>query len=399
MSVAQPGVRAAPAQQPQWEEPESVERVRSELSGLPPLVEAESLGRLRQQLAQVAAGEALVLQAGDCAEDPTECTAVDVNRKVALLEVLADVLAAISRRPVIRVGRIGGQYAKPRSALTERVGEVELPVYRGHLINGPSFEAHERRPDPMRMLTAHRTASQVMHHLGAAPGESTTPRVWTSHEALLLDYEIPMVRRNRCDELVLTSTHWPWIGDRTRQVDGAHVELLAEVINPVACKVGPRMSTEDLVALCARLDPAREPGRLTLIARLGAGDVADRLPPMVKAVQAAGHPVIWLCDPMHANTVATADGRKTRLRNTIIQEVVAFQTALHSAGATPGGLHLEATPDDVTECADTPSGLEGVGERYRSLCDPRLNPLQAVAVVSAWGTHLTNHTGRSLCQV
>lgn len=386
-------------QQPKWEDPGVLERVRVELAGLPALVETAAPSRLREHLAEVAAGNALVLQAGDCAEDPADCTAVAVGRKVALLGVLADVMSAISRRPVVRVGRIGGQYAKPRSSPTERVGEVELPVYRGHLINGPGFCAEERRADPLRLLSAHRAASQVMNHLGAAPGAAHDPTIWTSHEALLLDYEIPMLRRDSAGQRVLTSTHWPWIGDRTRQIDGAHVKLLADVANPVACKVGPRMVVADLLALCARLDPAREPGRLTLIARLGAGVVAERLPAFVEAVRAAGHPVIWLCDPMHANTITTANGRKTRLRETIEREVAAFQAAVRAGGGMPGGLHLETTPDDVTECADALHGTEEVGERYTTLCDPRLNPLQAVAIVSAWSAQLTNHRGRSLCQV
>jgi 3-deoxy-7-phosphoheptulonate synthase len=392
------GQVSVPLQQPQWEVPALVEQVRGELARLPPLVEPESLGRLRGLLVQVAAGEALVLQAGDCAEDPAECTPVAVDRKVMLLDVLADVMSAIAGRPVVRVGRIGGQYAKPRSVATERVGETELPVYRGHLVNSPEFDAMARRPDPLRLLAAYRAASQVTAHLGAAPGTRTDPAVWTSHEALLLDYEIPLLRRDRAGQLALTSTHWPWIGERTRQLDGAHVALLADVVNPVACKVGPRMDQADLLALCARLDPARQPGRLTLITRMGAAAIGTRLPPLVEAVRAAGHPVIWLSDPMHANTVSTAEGRKTRLLETIVQEVTAFQAAVLSVGGTPGGMHLETTPDDVTECADTRSGTDRVSERYTTLCDPRLNPLQAVSVVSAWRTNLTNQREGTLCQ-
>lgn len=401
MTVSQrvcPDVQAHP-QQPAWDNHEAVEQVRRQLAAKPPLVEPGSIDRLRTELAAAAAGDALVLQAGDCAEDPAESTPEHVRRKVALLDVLADVVAAISGRPVIRVGRIGGQYAKPRSAGTEWRGEVELPVYRGHLVNGPEFDADERRPDPQRLLIGYRAASEVMAHLGASPGSSGDPAVWTSHEALLLDYEVPLLRRDGTDRPLLTSTHWPWIGDRTRQVDGPHVSLLADVANPVACKVGPRMSVVDLLALCARLDPAREPGRLTLIARLGAGVVADRLPPLVDAVRRAGHPVIWLGDPMHANTVLAADGRKTRLLDSIIGEVTAFQAAVRSAGGTPGGLHLETTPEEVTECTDARSDIARVGERYTSLCDPRLNPLQAVAVVSAWVAQSADQNGRSLCQV
>ncbi|MDQ1018259.1 3-deoxy-D-arabino-heptulosonate 7-phosphate (DAHP) synthase class II [Streptomyces afghaniensis] len=197
-----------------------------------------------------------------------------------------------------------------------------------------------------------------------------------------------MLRRDREGRVALTSTHWPWIGERTRQLDGAHVALLADVVNPVACKVGPRMTVADLLGLCARLDPEQEPGRLTLIARMGADATTDVLPPLVQAVRAAGHPVIWLVDPMHANTITTAEGRKTRVVETIAREVTAFQAAVRTAGGTPGGIHLETTPDDVTECVDAHHGIDRIGRNYTTLCDPRLNPRQAVSVVSAWQTQM-----------
>ncbi len=358
------------------------------LAALPPLVEAEALSRLRGLLAGVAAGQAQVVQAGDCAEDPAECTAGDVERKVGLLNVLAGVMRAITHQPVVRVGRIAGQYAKPRSARTEWVGGVEIPVYRGHMVNGPEPDLDARRPDPQRLLAGYRAASQIMANLSPTPRARIEPAVWTSHEALLLDYEIPMRRRDREGRVALTSTHWPWIGERTRQLDGAHVALLADVVNPVACKVGPRMTVADLLGLCARLDPEREPGRLTLIARLGADATMDLLPPLVRAVRAAEHPVIWLVDPMHANTVTTTEGRKTRVVETIIREVTAFQVAVRTAGGIPGGVHLETTPDAVTECVDARLGTDRIGENYTTLCDPRLNPRQAVSVVSAWQTQM-----------
>ncbi|MGW8486757.1 3-deoxy-7-phosphoheptulonate synthase [Streptomyces sp. NPDC055886] len=386
MNVSSLGVLRTPAarQQPQWEEPAEVERVRDVLGDLPPLVDGASLARLRGLLAEVSAGQAQVVQAGDCAEDPAECTAGDVRRKVELLDALAGVMNAITRQPVVRVGRIAGQYAKPRSAETELSGGVRIPVYRGHMVNGPEPDPEARRPDPWRLLTGYRAASQVMAHLCPTPRQRIDPAVWTSHEALLLDYEIPMLRRDRQGLLALTSTHWPWIGERTRQLDGAHVALLADVVNPVACKVGPRMTVAELLGLCERLDPGKEPGRLTLIARMGAAATADLLPPLVRAVRAAGHPVIWLVDPLHGNTVTTAEGRKTRIVETVVAEVTAFQTAVRTAGGTPGGIHLETTPDAVTECADVPEGAGGVGEKYTTLCDPRLNPHQAMSVVSAW---------------
>lgn len=393
-------VSQAPAawQQPQWEDPAEVAQVRDVLSGLPPLVEADSLSRLRSLLAGVAAGQAQVVQAGDCAEDPAESTAADVDRKAGLLTVLAGVMSAVTHQPVVRVGRIAGQYAKPRSAATEWVGGVEIPVYRGHLVNGPEPDPEARRSDPRRLLAGYHAASQVMGHLAPTPLARMDPAVWTSHEALLLDYETPLLRRDRAGRLALTSTHWPWIGERTRQLEGAHVALLAQVVNPLACKVGPRMEVAELLALCARLDPGREPGRLTLIARMGADAVTELLPPLVRAVHAAGHPVIWLVDPMHANTLITAEGRKTRVVETIIREVTAFQLAVRSAGGVPGGIHLETTPDHVTECVDTHHGTDRIGERYTTLCDPRLNPRQAIAVVSAWQTQLMTRPGEELCR-
>ncbi|MEV3913961.1 3-deoxy-7-phosphoheptulonate synthase [Streptomyces canus] len=393
MNVTSIEVLRAPVarQQPQWEDPEQVNQVRDVLAALPPLVEAESLSRLSGLLAGVAAGRAQVVQAGDCAEDPAECTAGDVERKTGLLNVLAGVMNAITHQPVVRVGRIGGQYAKPRSALTEWVGGVELPVYRGHMVNGPEPDPEARRHDPRRLLSGYRAASQVMANLGQTPRARIDPAVWTSHEALLLDYEIPMLRPDREGRLALTSTHWPWIGERTRQLEGAHVAMLAEVVNPVACKVGPRMTVAELLGLCERLDPGKEPGRLTLIARMGADAATDLLPPLVRAVRAAGHPVIWLVDPMHGNTVTTADGRKTRLVEMIVREVTAFQTAVRAAGGTPGGIHLETTPDPVTECADAANDIDRISDKYTTLCDPRLNPRQAVSVVSAWRTQtMTN---------
>lgn len=207
-----------------------------------------------------------------------------------------------------------------------------------------------------------------------------------------------MLRWDREGRVALTSTHWPWIGERTRQLDGAHVALLADVVNPVACKVGSRMTVADLLGLCARLDPEQEPGRLTLIARMGAEATMDLLPPLVQAVRAAGHPVIWLVDPMHANTVTTAEGRKTRVVETIVREVTAFQVAVRTAGGIPGGMHLETTPDAVTECVDAQCGVDQIDENYTTLCDPRLNPRQAVSVVSAWQTQMMNRAERESCR-
>jgi 3-deoxy-7-phosphoheptulonate synthase len=375
------------SQQPEWLDSRHVTMVREALSVRPPLVDASDVRTLRSLLSRVAAGELHVVQAGDCAEDPAECTPAHVDRKVALLDALAEALAATTGTPVLRVGRIAGQFAKPRSKPTERVGGVDLPVYRGHMVNSPEPDALLRRPDPERLLTGYEAASAAVDHLRLCnderlPRPETT--VWTSHEALLLDYESPMLRQDELGRWLLTSTHWPWIGNRTNRVDGAHAALLATIENPVACKVGPAMTADELVALCERLDPFRSPGRLTLIARMGAGAVAERLPPLVAAVRAAGHPVVWLGDPVHGNTVSGPDGLKTRFLTTVVREVVEFQRAVSAERAVAGGLHLETTPDDVTECVVDESAIGHVGDEYTSFCDPRLNPEQAIEVVSAW---------------
>ncbi|WP_063890805.1 3-deoxy-7-phosphoheptulonate synthase [Sciscionella sediminilitoris] len=381
-------LRRIPAQQqPPWHDPVRARQIGEQLGFAEPLVRAEDVRNLRALLAAVSLGEAVAVQAGDCAEDPAECTRGYVARKVGVLELLAGALMLATHKPVVRIGRIGGQFAKPRSAPVERVGGRELPVYRGHLVNAPEPDPELRKADPDRMMSAYQASGEVLGHLGwgsGTGGARLLAPVWTSHEALVLDYEIPLLRRDVRGDLLLTSTHLPWIGDRTRQVDGAHVALLARVANPVACKVGPGMTRDDLLAVCERLDPDREPGRLTLIARMGEAQVARMLPPLVGAVRAAGHPVIWLSDPMHGNTVKTADGLKTRFLRTVMSEVRQFQVAVRSAGGVAGGLHLETTPDEVTECVPTAAQIEHVGDKYTSFCDPRLNPRQALRVVSAW---------------
>lgn len=370
-------------QQARWDDPDEAAAVRAALTQRPALVDADDVRALRAALAGVAAGAALVVQAGDCAEDPAECTAPHVRRKAHLLTVLARRLAFTTRRPVVQIGRIAGQYCKPRSRPTETVGGVELPTFRGHLINGPEPDPVSRRPDPWRLLTGYHAASNVLRHLDEWATRSRTP-TWVSHEALLLDYEIPQVRYGP-HGMVLGSTHMPWIGDRTRQPAGPHVDLLAAVVNPVACKVGPTITADELLELCERLDPQRVPGRLTLISRMGAPLVEELLPPLVAAVRAAQHPVIWLCDPMHGNTVTTSRGFKTRPMEALLCEVRVFQQVVRDAGGVDGGLHLECTPDPVMECLSPGVDERRIGaQRYTTLCDPRLNPAQAVAVAAAW---------------
>lgn len=374
-------------QQPEWSGHPRLDEARTRLAAAPPLVDPADLAVLRSRLAEVAAGAAHVIQAGDCAEDPAECTPDYVARKTGLLDVLAGTMKMSTRRPVVRVGRIAGQYAKPRSQPTERIGGRELPVYRGHMVNAPEPDPRLREPDPMRMVSCYAAAAQAMASLGwHGPRDDfgTSAPVWTSHEALVLDYEVPLTRRAADGRLYLSSTHWPWIGERTRQPDSPHVALLAAVANPVACKVGPGMTEADLLDLCARLDPEREPGRLTLVARMGAAAVADRLPPLVRAVREAGHPVIWLSDPMHGNTLTAPGGLKTRYLTTVMDEAEHFQCAVRASSGVAGGLHLEITPDTVTECVANETQLDLVDTKYMTLCDPRLNPVQSTAVAGTW---------------
>lgn len=380
-------IRSAPArQQPDWADRARLDRVVEELHTRRPLVSAHDVRTLGTLLALVAQGRALIVQAGDCAEDPAECGAADVARKRALLDLLAGTLRMAAHKPVLRVGRIAGQYCKPRSNPVEVVGGLSLPPYRGHMVNLPEPTEDRRRAEPERILDCYAAADLIVNRLGWwGPREPMLDAaVWTSHEALLLDYEFPMLRQTSAGGLLLTSTHWPWIGERTRQPEGAHVAMLSKVVNPVACKVGPSTTPEDAVGLCDLLDPRREPGRLTLVARMGADAVAEKLPPMVHAVREAGHPAIWLCDPMHGNTLTTPEGLKTRYVDSVIREVRGFQWAVNRAGGVAGGLHLETTPDEVTECVADASQIDRVGHKYTSLCDPRLNPAQAVQVAGAW---------------
>jgi 3-deoxy-7-phosphoheptulonate synthase len=365
------------AQQPEWAA--SVAPVVAELAGRPGLVPFAEVDRLRRRLADVAAGRAHVLQAGSCAEDIADCVPERLDAMADLINGLAGRMARDTGREVIRIGRIAGQFAKPRSAPIEYAGATALPVFRGVMVNRPEPEERHREHRPHQMLACYDAAAVAVAHL--------RDRLWTSHEALILDYELPLTRRTGDGRLYLASAHWPWIGERTRDPDGMHVRLLARVANPVACKVGPSVDEDDLLRLCELLDPLRRPGRLTLIARMGADRARDRLPGLVKAVAAAGHPVVWLCDPMHGNTVRAPSGRKTRVLDAIRAETRAFRDALAGAGAHTGGLHLEIAADRVRECAWSAEDMAAIdGTDYTTLCDPRLDRHQAHAVVTTWAT-------------
>jgi len=419
------------AQQPPWPDAGELERALEELAAMPPLVFAGEARRLTAALADVAAGRAFLLQAGDCAESFTEFSADAIRDKLKVILQMAVVLTYGAGVPVVKVGRIAGQFAKPRSAATERVGDVELASFRGHMVNDDAPLASARVPDPHRLVDAYHQSASTLNLLRAftkggfadlsqvhlwnqefvaasdegrryekiaaeidralrfmaACGidlarETTLRQVdfYTSHDAVILGYEEALTRRDSISgDFYDCSAHMLWVGERTRQLDGAHVDFLSGIHNPVACKLGPSTTPDEVVALCARLDPDRTPGRLTLVARMGATRVTDALAPLLAAVADAGHPVVWACDPMHGNTITSEGGRKTRRFDDILSELKGFFAAHHEAGTWPGGVHLELTGDDVTECLGGYGDiLEGqLHERYTTTCDPRLNARQS----------------------
>ena len=418
-------------QQPQWPDGDAHEAVLEQLSSLPPLVFAGETRELTDRLADVAAGRAFLLQAGDCAES-FDTSADSIRDRLRVILQMAVVLTYYTGVPVVKIGRIAGQFAKPRSSDTETIDGVELPSFRGHIVNDVGFTAEERTADPERLLTAYNRAAATLNLLRAFTkgGFADLSRVhqwnrefvaaspagqryaaiaeeieravqfmsacginsetltdlrqvdfYTSHEALLLDYEEALTRRDSLTgDWVDCSAHMLWIGERTRQLDGAHVEFLRGVANPLGCKIGPTATAEDVIALCEVLNPERIPGRLTLVTRMGATKVVDGLPPLLTAVKESGHPVVWVCDPMHGNTFTADDGRKTRHFEDVLAEVSGFFAAHRFAGTHPGGVHLELTGDDVTECLG--GGAEVVAadlaNRYETMCDPRLNGSQSV---------------------
>ena len=389
--------RALPAaQQPAWPDTELLRWVRRRLAASPPPVDPAEVVGLRRMVSQAAQGRAFIVQAGDCAETLDGPTRDGVAATARMVHEVARTVAEALQLPVLSVGRIAGQYAKPRSQATEWVLGEELPSFRGHLVNSPERLLATRIPDPLRLLRGYQHSRAVVRLLRELARSGTTMptanpttapiALWTSHEALVLDYEEPFLRRDTgTGTWLLTSTHLPWIGVRTCTPESAHVAFLSGVTNPVGCKVGPQTTSDELVEVCRRLDPGRQAGRLILIARLGADAVADRLPPLVEAVRRAGHPVAWMCDPMHANTVVAGDGRKTRHVGAVLAELAGFLGGLHEVGVRPAGIHLETTPNDVTECiGGSPVISEAdLARCYTSVCDPRLNPEQTGDVARA----------------
>ena len=402
------------------------------MQGLPPLVFAGEARSLKASLAKAGEGKAFILQAGDCAEAFGDFSADSIRDKLKIILQMAVVLTYASGLPVVKVGRIAGQFAKPRTSPNERLGDKELPSFRGHAVNDNAFEEGSRRADPGRLVRAYHQAAATLNLVRAFTkggyADLTQLHTWnqefvaasrqgrryetigrqidqalrfmaacgidlssdaavhqvdfyTSHEALLLGYEQALTRQDSLTgDWYCCSAHMLWVGERTRQSDGAHVEFLSGVENPVACKLGPTATAEEVIALCERLDPEKEPGRLTFITRMGSARLGEALPDLLKAVEDSGRRVAWVCDPMHANTFTTPSGIKTRRFDDILAEIKTFFAVHKQEGTSPGGVHLELTHEDVTECL---GGAEQVlddhlKDRYRALCDPRLNARQSL---------------------
>jgi 3-deoxy-7-phosphoheptulonate synthase len=417
------------AQQPEWPDPARLRDVEAELSEQPPLVFAGECDQLKERLAAVASGEAFVLQGGDCAETFAGATANVVRDRLETLLQMAVVLTYAASVPVVKIGRMAGQFAKPRSRPTETRDGVELPAYRGEAVNGLEFTPESRRPDPERLLRAYHSAATTlnlcraftnggyadlhevhawnqdfvarspagrryeqlageidralsfMKACGADPAELHGVELYSSHEGLLLEYERALTRIDSRTGLPYdVSAHLVWIGERTRDPNRAHVEFFRRVGNPIAVKLGPTTTPDDALTLIERLNPDREPGRLSFITRLGAGRVRDVLPQLVKRVTEVGSPVAWICDPMHGNTFEAPSGHKTRRLDHVLDEVAGFFEVHRALGTHPGGIHVEFTADDVTECVGGGDEIveDDLDRRYETACDPRLNRRQSL---------------------
>ena len=419
-------------QQPAWPDAARLEETEVRLHASPPLVFAGEARSLRAKLADACEGRAFLLQGGDCAESFAEFHADNIRDTFRVLLQMAVVLTFGAKCPVVKVGRLAGQFAKPRSADTETVGDLTLPAYRGDMVNGMEFEAVQREPDPDRLMQAYSQSAATLNLLRAfAQGgyadlhqvqrwnlgfvansplsdryrdlaerltetldfmaacgltSDTTPQIretefYTSHEALLLGYEQALTRVDSTSgDWYACSAHMLWVGDRTRQPDGAHVEFLRGVRNPVGLKAGPSLDPDELIRLIDLLNPDNEPGRITVIARMGADQVEAGLPPLIRAVEREGRKVLWACDPMHGNTIKSSNGYKTRVFDNILSEVSGFFAAHRAEGTHPGGVHFEMTGQDVTECLGGAQAIteEGLSDRYHTHCDPRLNASQAL---------------------
>ena len=375
-------------QRPAYRNSQLLHAVEAQLGRADPVVKVEAVEALNAQLVEAQQGQRLLIQAGDCAE-PITASRGETRGMGALIDALAARLEQGAGMDVIRLGRLAGQFAKPRSASAEQAGGATLPVYRGDAVNQPGTSAAERVADPGRLHDAYVQSRRVCGWLAEQAldrGGAERP-IFTSHEALLLPYESALTRRADHDgRWWARSAHTLWLGDRTRDLLGAHVEYLRGVANPIGIKCGPSINPDQLLALLDRIDAARTPGRVMLIARLGNDSIAERLGGLMEAVRSAGHPALWLCDPMHGNN-RTVDGVKTRLVSDLVTEVEQFVSIARSAGVHPGGLHLEITPDPVLECVDDLDQAHPQ-RHYLSLCDPRLNADQAMQVVDRFAAAL-----------
>ncbi|MGV3732558.1 MAG: class II 3-deoxy-7-phosphoheptulonate synthase [Microcella sp.] len=415
-------------QQPEWPDRAAVAAASAELATLPPLVFAGEVDMLRDRLARAARGEAFLLQGGDCAETFAGATADQIRNRVKTILQMAVVLTYGASMPVIKMGRMAGQFAKPRSSDTETRGDVTLPAYRGDIVNGYDFTPESRQADPARLVKGYHTSASTLNLIraftqggfadlrmvhswnkgfaanpanqryeglakeidravkfmeaaGADFDELKRVEFYSSHEGLLMDYERPMTRiDSRTGTPYNTSAHFLWIGERTRDLDGAHVDFFRRIRNPIGVKLGPSTTPEVMERLIDVLDPEREPGRLTFITRMGAGTIRDALPPLLEAVKGLDANPLWVTDPMHGNGLTTPTGYKTRRFDDVVDEVKGFFEAHRAAGTHPGGIHVELTGDDVTECLGGSEQIdeETLATRYESLCDPRLNHMQSL---------------------
>ena len=426
-------------QQPEWSDPDAVAAASAEIASLPPLVFAGEVDILRERLARAASGGSFLLQGGDCAETFAGATADQIRNRVKTILQMAVVLTYGASMPIVKMGRMAGQFAKPRSSDFETRGDVTLPAYRGDIVNGYDFTPESRQADPARLVQGYHTAASTLNLIraftqggfadlrqvhswnkgfaanpanqryeglakeidrairfmeaaGADFDELKRVEFYTSHEGLLMDYERPMTRiDSRNGTPVNTSAHFLWIGERTRDLDGAHIDYFSRIRNPIGVKLGPSTDASTMEKLIDKLDPEREPGRLTFITRMGAGKIRDALPPLLEAIKGMDAMPLWVTDPMHGNGITTPTGYKTRRFDDVVDEVRGFFEAHRAAGTHPGGLHVELTGDDVTECL---GGSEHIDEatlatRYESLCDPRLNHMQSLELAFLVAEELT----------
>jgi 3-deoxy-7-phosphoheptulonate synthase len=418
-------------QQPKWPDRKAYEEAIETIAKLPPVVFAGEIRELKKQLADAVEGKAFLLQGGDCAEDFTHCTAPGIRDTLKVILQMAVILSYAGGKPVIKVGRMAGQYAKPRSADTEMVNGQEIASYRGDMVNSPEPTEEARRPDPQRMVKGYylaaatmnitraftkggyaalhrvhawnnefvksspmgrsyerlaRNINQALHFMEVIGLNTDTPQLneasfFVSHEALLLGYEEALTRQDSITGgWYDCSAHMVWIGDRTRQLDGAHVEFLRGVLNPLGLKIGPKHDIDEIKKLISRLNPSNEPGRMTLITRFGAKNVDKYLPALIREIKKEGYKVVWSCDPMHGNTYTAETGHKTRNFDEILQELQCFFEIHWAEGSIPGGVHFELTGDNVTECTGGGRNIldQHLQQNYLTNCDPRLNAEQSL---------------------